>query len=176
MDTSAWVRQMAGSLAKGQALESFEKDALIVYMDVVVTEEEREYYNKWLYHQDRDAQRRIGDELCAYEVASYARRLCRLMQLRAPGIIIRNEGRNLAAALVLNRFASSRDLVDNSVRLDVEQTDVTHHLRQSELLRKLEEYPYEIFVERKTLSRIVHNLADSQLHIKVDKPGVWYEK
>lgn len=31
-------------------------------------------------------------------------------------------------------------------------------------------------MERKTLSQIVHNLADSQLHIKVDKTGVWYEK
>ena len=212
MDTAAWIRQLAGNLANGYALEEFEKTALIEYMDVAVSQEERDYYQQYLSSIHRDAQGRVGGTLCAYEVICYARRLYRLMQLNAPAIVIRNEARTLAAAMALNWFGLSRDLVDNEIRLNLErmeqmddaeldelfrpkhtnsrkslaplfvylilkeQTDAGHHLRQQDILKKLEEYPYEIFVERKTLSRIVHNLADSQLHIKVDKTGVWFEK
>ena len=212
MDTAAWIKQLAGNLANGLTLEEFEKSALIEYMDVTVSDEDQAYCQQYLSGIHQNAQSRVGGTLCACEVICYARRLCRLMQLKAPGIIIRNEARTLAAAMALNRFGISRDLVDNSIRLELErmelmddaqldelfrpkhtnsrkslaplfvylilkeQTDARHHLRQQDILKKLEEYPYEIFVERKTLSRIVHNLADSQLHIKVDKTGVWYEK
>ena len=51
------------------------------------------------------------------------------------------------------------------------------HLRQNDILKKLSEYPYEISLERKALSRIIHNLTDSP-HYAVfqDKSGVWVDK
>lgn len=57
-----------------------------------------------------------------------------------------------------------------------EKTNVKSHLRQQEILEELKKYPYEISIERKALSRIIHNLMDSQLHIKSDKNGTWFEK
>ena len=50
------------------------------------------------------------------------------------------------------------------------------HLRQQEILRELEKYPYEITVERKAIGRIVQNLVDSQYGIFSDKTGVWMDK
>ncbi len=57
-----------------------------------------------------------------------------------------------------------------------EKTDVKNHLRQQEILNELKQYPYEISIERKALSRIIHNLMDSQLSVKSDKTGAWIEK
>ena len=51
------------------------------------------------------------------------------------------------------------------------------HLRQNDILKKLSEYPYEISLERKALSRIIHNLTDSpQYAVFQDKSGVWVDK
>ena len=56
-----------------------------------------------------------------------------------------------------------------------EHSDAEHHLKQQEILSHLRKYPYEIELERKALSRIIHNLADSQLKICTDaKEGSWY--
>lgn len=57
-----------------------------------------------------------------------------------------------------------------------EKTNVKKHFRQQEILEELKKYPYEISIERKALSRIVHNLMDSQLSVMSDKTGVWFEK
>ena len=41
----------------------------------------------------------------------------------------------------------------------------------------ISEYPYEISLERKALSRIIHNLTDSpQYAVFQDKSGVWVEQ
>lgn len=51
------------------------------------------------------------------------------------------------------------------------------HLRQQEILKELEKYPYEITLERKALSRIIHNLTDmSQYAVFSDKTGAWVEQ
>jgi hypothetical protein len=107
----------------------------------------------------------------------------------------------------------SRELVDNTVRLRLEQMELMTeeeldelyrpqkantrkslaplfvyeilskhsnsktHLRQNDILKKLSEYPYEISLERKALSRIIHNLTDSpQYAVFQDKSGVWVDK
>lgn len=49
-------------------------------------------------------------------------------------------------------------------------------MRQKEILEFLEKYPYEIRLERKALSRIIHGLADSQISIRSDqRKGTWIE-
>ena len=151
--------------------------------------------------------------ICAYDVILRAWRLCKLFALNAPKIIINNEGQQLAAAFVLHECGVSRELVDNTVRLRLEQmelmseeeldelcrpqkantrkslaplfvfeiltkhSDSKTHLRQNDILKKLSEYPYEISLERKALSRIIHNLIDSPgFAVFQDKSGVWVEQ
>lgn len=48
-------------------------------------------------------------------------------------------------------------------------------LRQEGILRKLDEYPYCICVDRKTLSRTLNTLMDEYPNILRNKDGVWYE-
>lgn len=44
-------------------------------------------------------------------------------------------------------------------------------------MKKLEKYPYEISLERKAVSRIIHNLIDTaQYAVFSDKTGVWVDK
>lgn len=56
-----------------------------------------------------------------------------------------------------------------------EYSDRSIHLRQQEILTLLENYPYEVMLERKALSRIIHNLTDSQLSVFSDKSGTWQD-
>ena len=58
-----------------------------------------------------------------------------------------------------------------------EKTSPEKHMRQQEILAELAKFPYEIIIERKALSRIIHNLTDSQVGVFSDvRSGVWYEK
>lgn len=51
-----------------------------------------------------------------------------------------------------------------------------YHFSQSELIERLADYPYEINVERKALSRVLHGLADSGMGImSTSKRGCWYD-
>lgn len=50
---------------------------------------------------------RVGEDLFGYEMIRHARRLCQLMQLKAPKVIIENEGRMLIAAMAIYNCASS---------------------------------------------------------------------
>ena len=213
LETIAWVKQIAARIANGQKIEDFEKEVLIDYVDVTVTEEELAYRQKYLNHLHKQAELRLGDNICAYDVALRAWRLCKLFALGAPQIVINNEGHQLAAAFVLHEYGVSREIVDNAVRLRLEQMELMSeeelddlcrpqksntrkslaplfvfeilskysnsktHLRQNDILKKLSEYPYEISLERKALSRIIHNLTDSpQYAVFQDKSGVWVEQ
>ena len=57
-----------------------------------------------------------------------------------------------------------------------QQSDAENPLSQKDILTRLSDRPYEIVVERKAVGRIVHNLAEANLGIHVDKSGVWFEK
>lgn len=50
-----------------------------------------------------------------------------------------------------------------------------HPLKQHEIISYLADEPYEVVIERKALSRVIHNLKDSQLGIYTDKHrGTWH--
>lgn len=212
LETIEWVKQIAKNIAKGNMVEDFEKQVIAEYIDVNVTDDEIEYREKYLNCIRKDAENRIGKSISAYDVVIRTRRLCRLLSLNAPIIIIYNEARPLAAAMLLHEYGISKELVDNNIRLRLEQMELMSedeldelyrpkksntrkslaplfvyeilckksnsktHLRQQEILKELEKYPYEISLERKALSRIIHNLMDSQYGIYSDKTGVWIEQ
>lgn len=213
LDTMEWVKCIAANIAKGERIEDFDKELLTEYMDISVSEEELEYRRKYLVHFHKEAEKRLGSNMCAYDVYTRAWRVCRLLSLRAPEIVINSEARQFAAAFVLHEHGVSREVVDNNIRLRLEKmelmseeeldelyrpqktntrkslaplfvyeiilknSDSKNHLRQNDILSKLCEYPYEISLERKALSRIIHNLSDSpQYAVFQDKTGVWIEQ
>ncbi|MBQ6848824.1 MAG: hypothetical protein IJN76_02070 [Clostridia bacterium] len=54
------------------------------------------------------AEQRIGKSICAAEVIFFARRLCRLLEVNAPQMIVDNEQKCLIEALVLHRHGVSK--------------------------------------------------------------------
>ena len=48
-------------------------------------------------------------------------------------------------------------------------------LTQSEIIRRLDAYPYALSIERKALGRTLHLLEDSDLGIHNSRSGSWYE-
>ena len=212
LEIVSWVKELSKNFADGKELSLSEKKALKEYLDVSVSDDEMqllERYRKAIYEE---AEKRVGKNICAYDLVIRAMRLCRLMSLKAPQTVVRNEARECAAAMVLHSFGVSRERVNNSVRLNIEKlefmteeeldeyyrpkktnsrksmaplfvylilikhSDCSRHLRQQDILRLLEKNPYEIRMERKALSRIIHNLIDSQLSVYSDKTGVWIEQ
>lgn len=203
------IKLLAGDLAQGKKLDEQDKDRLIEYMDVSVTDEERCLYNRYDCSISADAQKRIGGKLCALEVVFHARRLCRLMNLEAPRYVVENEARSLAGAMAINRFGISRERVDDRLRFRQEMEDFLEEeqlermekpmktnsrkslaplfvylilqnkssaqtpMRQQQILRELEK-EYELRMERKALSRLLHGLSNAQLPICMDKTGVWF--
>ncbi|MCR4593475.1 MAG: hypothetical protein K5761_00280 [Clostridiales bacterium] len=213
LDTIAEVKCIAEKLAKGNAIDDNEKEILTDYMDLTVSEEELKYRQDFLRHMHREAEKRLGKNICAYDLITRAWRVLCLMAINAPDLILTNELKQFAAAFVLHEYGMSKEPVDNTVRLRLEQmelmsdeelddyyrpqktntrkslaplfifeiltkySDINTHLRQNEIIKKLAEYPYEISLERKALSRIIHNLTDSPNYaVFQDKTGVWMEQ
>ena len=48
-------------------------------------------------------------------------------------------------------------------------------LSQNDIIRRLGDDPYEISIERKAVSRIIHLLADAGLNIVSSRRGAWYD-
>ena len=62
-------------------------------------------------------------------------------------------------------------------RILCERSSPDRHISQTELIKMLEAYPYEITLERKAIGRIIHGLADSGLGIMFKKgEGCWYDQ
>ncbi len=60
-----------------------------------------------------EADERVGQSPAAYDVIIRARRLCRLMALEAPEIIIRGEANLFAQALVIHRYCKELEIVED---------------------------------------------------------------
>lgn len=212
-ETMEMVQDVAARLAQGEALTEGERHVLTDYLDITVSPEEEEYYGRYVDALYADARSRLPRPNYAYTVILRAQRLCRLLNLKAPELIINNEARLLASALVLNRYGESKETVGNATRLHIarisQMTDeeldtqdnplksnnrksivplfvyeilknhsnTREHLRQNDILALLAEYPYEVTIERKALSRILHNLTSEQRYdIRADKTGWWMEQ
>ena len=58
-----------------------------------------------------------------------------------------------------------------------DHTSPGRHFTYSEILRRLEEYPYEITIERKALGRIIHMLEEEETLgiINTRNDGTWHD-
>lgn len=211
-ETVEGVKCVARNILGGKEIEEYEKQILLEDVDIKVTEKEKKYYNQYIEKLRKSAEERFGNGICAFDLVYRGRRLCRLLNLGAPKIIINHEAQTLAAAMLLHQYGISREVVDNSIRLRLEMLEMLgedeldelyrprkmngrkslaplfvyeiiskksnskHHLRQQDILKELEKYPYEISLERKAIGRMIQNLVDSQYGIYSDKTGVWMDK
>ena len=118
------VKGVARNIIGGKELEEYEKSILLEAVDIKVTEQEKKYYNKCVEKLRKAAEERFGKGICAYDLAFRGRRVCRLLNLGAPEIIINHEAQTLAAAMLLYQYGITREVVDNRIRLRLEMLEM----------------------------------------------------
>ena len=129
------VKYYAGKLANGEALNDYEKEFLNENIDVRVTDEERAYRRRGLDYLEAAAEARLGKGMCARRMMVNAWRLYRLLSLHAPKMIVDHEARQLAEAFVLHACGVSRELVEDGVRLRLEELEQMSEEELDELYR-----------------------------------------
>ncbi len=86
-----------------------------------LSEAQKPFWNTYLRDfesEDNDAicaeaEARVGESPAAYDMILRARRLCRLMSLEAPEIIIRGEANLFAQALVIHSYCEELEIVED---------------------------------------------------------------
>lgn len=84
-----------------------DEDGKEIDSEYEVSDDDIEYYNEYMDHLEADSERRLGSDIVAYPLVITAKRLCRLMSLKAPQIILNGEAKTLITALLLHRCAKS---------------------------------------------------------------------
>lgn len=87
----------------------------------ILPEAEKQFWNTYLRDFASDdidaicaeAEERVGQSPAAYDVIIRARRLCRLMELQAPEIILRSEANLFAQALVIHLYCENLGIVED---------------------------------------------------------------
>ncbi len=85
-----------------------------------LSEAQKAFWNTYLRDFESDeidaicaeGEARVGKSPAAYDVILRARRLCRLMSLEAPAIIVRNEANLFAQALVIHGYCKEMEIVE----------------------------------------------------------------
>ena len=87
----------------------------------VLPEAQKAFWNTYLRDFESDdndavcaeAEERVGQSPAAYDVIIRARRLCRLMELQAPEIILQGEANLFAQALVIHGYCKEMEIVED---------------------------------------------------------------
>lgn len=87
-----------------EPLTEEEEQYLANFEDCVFSEEEEAYDAAYQDEMQHQAEQRVGNQPTALALVTHARRLCRLMSLRAPDFIVRSEATYLAQTMVFHRF------------------------------------------------------------------------
>lgn len=92
------------------AVAAVEKSISLELGGEELSEEEEQlaaqYHSAYFDAITADSKRRVGENICAYDMIFYAKRLCRLQALGAPQIIIRNDARTLIRYMALHMFST----------------------------------------------------------------------
>ena len=81
-------------------------------IDIDFCYDEEVLYNEYKEMIHKDAEARLDNKIAAYDVIIRARRLCELMSLNAHNILINNEAKLLAQAMVVNRYALRMEVIE----------------------------------------------------------------
>lgn len=123
LDSWEFRRSLARDFADGKPLSDEETEYLRDYLGETVSEDEVKRYDAYCDAIFADCERRVGSKPYAYREVIHAKRLCRLLSLHAPKILLDNESRTLAMAMALHRFCVSAEPVDNAVRVYYDKLD-----------------------------------------------------
>lgn len=113
METIAMINSTAEKISSGIEVSKEEMSFFNDYKDTVVSEEEEALYNIYREAIHADAERRVGENVAAYDVVIRAKRLCRLLALGAPKIIVDNEANLFAQARVIHTYCKEMTIVDD---------------------------------------------------------------
>ncbi|MBE6727701.1 MAG: hypothetical protein E7562_03525 [Ruminococcaceae bacterium] len=117
------IKKISKKISAQVPLDEFEKNFLKDNLDVTVSNEEERMYKKYWELRYKQAEKRVGENICAHYLIMTAMRLCRLLSLNAPKLIIDNESRELASSMVVHKFAQSKEDVDDNIRYNIEKLE-----------------------------------------------------
>ena len=112
LETIALIDSISHKVNKGEKLSAEDSSYYSEYKETSVSESEKALYNEYRDAIQNDAKRRLGDSVAAYDVIIRAKRLCKLLSLNAPAIIVKNEASLLAQAMVIHNYCVSMETVD----------------------------------------------------------------
>ena len=112
METIDMVKSIAEKIENGTDISKEESSFYNNCRSTNIAEKEKTIYNAYRDAIYTDANQRIGNGIAAYDVVIRAKRLCRLMSLKAPEIIINNEANLLAQAMVIHAYCKEMKTVD----------------------------------------------------------------
>lgn len=79
-----------------------------------ISEEDNNYHKLYVESIYSEVEKRIGKRYCTYELIMRSVRLCQLMSVGAPEIIILNEARELATAMLIYEYGISCERVNEN--------------------------------------------------------------
>lgn len=136
------MKALAQKVIDGSEISKNEKEFYADYMDTSVSSNERKLVRDYYDAKISDAETRAGSNIGAYNEVIRGSRLCRLMSLGAPEVIIDNELKWFAIDMVIHRHGISVE--DASIEV----------LRRLESMDSLsDEELDEMFAEKKMNSR-----------------------
>ena len=130
LESIALAQEIAMRFAEGNALEDCERKVLDDGLKTELSNEEVNYYNKYHCLQEEQSETRVGKNVYAYETVVFAQRLCRLIELGAPEVIINNEARRFAEMFVLHEYATEVKHASSAIR---EQKEKLEQMSEDEL-------------------------------------------
>ncbi len=135
IDMQQCVKDIASEIADGKNVDEFEKNILVDNIDTNVTQEEKDYYNGYCEAIYSECEKRIGKNICAYDLVMVSRTLTKLLAIKAPEIIVKCEARFFAQALLLNEYGKSMESVDYQLRLNIERLELMDDDELDEMFR-----------------------------------------
>lgn len=111
LGTVAMIDYIARKMEMGSDVSEEEYSLYNDCKDTSVSESEEALLDEYLDAIHYEAAQRVGVSEVAYDVVIRAKRLCRLLSLGAPAIILRNEASLLAQAMVIRNYCEEMEVV-----------------------------------------------------------------
>ena len=111
------VKDLENKMWSDEQIKAYERSLYEEYKDIKITKEESDIYSDYCRAFYDDCEERVGSNIGASDLILRARRLCKLIETEVPSELINHEACMLAAALVIHKFASSVEKVNDSLRV-----------------------------------------------------------
>ena len=144
IDSIEYTHQICEEILAGKEQDELSMQILNDGVNTKVSAAEEAYVSQSLEARKAECRRRLGDSPFAFYTVMHAKRYHRVLAMKAPDIILSNEAKALASALVLFRWCRKYEYVDNAVRqhydrleqMSEEELDELHRPRKNANSRK----------------------------------------